>query len=474
MKRSACLMRPMWLLTTAVAGFSGQTQAQPASARPGADTVRGTVYDSLISAPLQGALVLGSTSAGGQVVQSFTDDGGRFELTASAPITSLTVYHDNFEFAGISGLGATRPPGTQPWRAQIATPSLSTIWSRVCERAMPQKGPVGIVYGTLRLSDDTTRVAGAPVRLDWEPVTFLEDLDKKRKDRAAVPVSSTVRSDESGEFFFCGIPEYSQAGIIAYAAGLSSSSVLILPDGRQVRRIDLVIADSAQQQQVRGVLTDENGLPVPEATVEIDGAAAQVISGADGSFVFNAIAPGSRMLAARKPGFLPAVLAIDVLTGVRGGQPLRISMQRGVTLEGVKITARRSFNHEAVEFNRRRLAGMASYLDAREIEKLPDIVSAFRSFPSLDVRVARNGDFSVLGNRINVSGTPGSMQMSQCAAHVYVDGVAEDENYLRVLPLLGLASIEVFSSEAFAPAKYAGFRGNCAVVLVWTKAFLIR
>lgn len=474
MKRSTHITRLISLFTTAMAAFSIQAQAQPTSASLGADTVRGVVYDSLTSAPLQGALVLGSSSAGGQVIQGFTDDAGRFELIASSPITSLTVYHDNFEFAGIGGLDASRPPGTQSWTARLATPSLPTIWARVCGQPMPQKGPAGIVYGTLRLSDDTTRVAGAPVRLDWEPVTFLEDLDRKRKDSPAAPVSSTVRSDGSGEFFFCGIPEYSQAGIIAYAAGLSSSSVLILPDGRQVRRVDLVIADSTQLQPVRGVLTDENGMPVPEATVEIDGAPAQVISGADGSFVFNAVAPGSRMLAARKPGFLPAVLAIDVLTGVRGGQTLRISMQRGVTLEGVKVTARRSFNHEAVEFNRRRLAGMASYLDAREIEKHTDIISAFRSFPSLNVSVARNGDFSVLGNRINVSGTPGSMQMSQCAAHVFVDGVAEDETYLRVLPLSGLASIEVFSSEAFAPARYAGFRGNCAVVLVWTKAFLIR
>lgn len=442
-----------------------------------ADTVRGVVFDSLLKAPLEGATVVGMAPGQDQALQATTDADGRFTLVASARVERLTVFHDDWERLGLTALDAVRPTGLARWTASLATPSLETLWLRLCERPLPAvRERPAIVYGTLRLADDSTRVAGASLTLGWEPDVYIED-QRAGKQNASQNTTAVTRSNAQGEFFFCGVPDAAHFGIVARGSGLASSEVLLLSDGRPVRRIDLVLGDTTQRAAVVGTLLDESGVPVRDATVTIDGVQTSVTTTGDGRFVFTAVPLGTRMLSARKLGYLPSVVPTEVVERSErsAARDLRITMQRGVTLEGVKVVARRALNREVVDFNRRRLSGIGRYMDNKELRNIPRIQDALRLFPSLTIRTANNGvDFAVLGRQMQASITTTSLSMSGCMASVFIDGIQGDTQFLSVFTPESIAAIEVYSNGAYAPIRFRGFADNCAVVLVWTLGYFLR
>lgn len=439
------------------------------------DTVRGVVFDSLLKAPLVGATVVATLGGSGESVSAVSDTVGLFTLVAPVRIERVAVYHDDLDRLGLSALDAIRPAGAGPWRVQVATPSLATMWLTLCERPMPPGNRTTIVFGTLRLGDNRTRVSGAAVVIGWEPDQLLlpERENDTRQDSLITNLTARTRSRSTGEFLFCGLPSFGQAGVQASGSALRSSAVLLLADGRPVRRVDLILGDSAVRASVQGRVTDGDGRAVADATVSVDGVETTVLTNANGEFILPQVPTGSRMLTARKVGFVPAVDVTDVLDN--GTRDVRLTVQRGITLDGVRITARRTLNRDAVDFNQRRLAGLGSYLDAKDVMKYPRLQDALRMFPSLTVLTANNGvDFQLLGRQKTATIAATSMSMSGCAAAIYTDGIVDSPNFVSLLPLESIASIEVFNNGAFAPARYRNFTDNCAVVLIWTKAYLSR
>lgn len=100
-----------------------------------ADTVRGVVYDSLAAAPLAGAFV----TAEGGTASAVTDSLGRFTLMADARIASVVVYHDVLDRLGLGALLARRA-GERAWAPRVATPSIETVWQRLCGTRRPSNG----------------------------------------------------------------------------------------------------------------------------------------------------------------------------------------------------------------------------------------------------------------------------------------------------------------------------------------------
>lgn len=445
-----------------------------------ADTVRGVVYDSLLKAPLQGALVLGSVPGQEQVAQATTDANGQFLLVAPGRIERLTVFHEELEQLGLA-LDARRGAEDMRWTPRLGVPSLATLWLRLCHRPIPATGEQpAIVYGTLRLADGSTRVAGAAVTLGWDPQVYTDE--RNRRGKASLPPATTalVRSDAQGEFVFCGVPDAGQYGIVARGSGLTSSDVLLLADGRPVRRVELVLGDSTRRATVIGRIFDEAGNPVSTATVTIDGVAGEVITGDDGRFGVRDVPLGTRMLSARKVGFLPAVVPTGVLeaSDLQPAREQRVSMQRGTTLEGVRVTARRTLNRESVEFNRRVLLGQGNFLTGRKLAAFPRLDAALQTMPGLMIGRTDNGpDFVILGRQqqLKVGDNKSIRSFGRCQATVYTDGVLEDPRFLSMPSIEGLAAVEVHPQPDFAPIRYRPINGgNCSVVLLWTKAFLSR
>jgi hypothetical protein len=165
----------------------------------------------------------------------------------------------------------------------------------------------------------------------------------------------------------------------------------------------------------------------------------------------------------RKVGYLPTLRTVDVLD--RGVRDLPLTLERGVTLDGVKVTARATISRDRQEFEERRRAGVSQVMDSTRLAQFPLLQSALRMYPSLVVQSGRSGvEFALLG-RITKA-------LVRCRVYVWVDGMLEDEDYLRRLPLENIAAMELFNTDALAPARFRTFGDTCNTLLVWTKGYL--
>lgn len=417
---------------------------------PISDTVRGFVYDSLLAEPLTGALV--TAMPGGETTVS--DSVGRFVLISAQPVELVQAVHAELDQIGLGEMRVARVQNAAARELVLATPSRRTIWQRLCGQVPPHDAMTGIVFGSVRDGDGRTLLGGVIVDLQWESLQMSADTMPRYETR-------TTRSDTSGQFLFCGVQEFGQAGIAARADARHSGNVLLYAEVRPVRRVDLVLgAINAPAVLVRGTVQDPQGAPVYDATVEIDGGEQPARTDSAGGFTVVRVPPGSRMMTVRKVGLLPTLRTVDVVETMA---PVTITMERGISLDGVTVTARRTVSRTLRDLMERRRAGIAGFLDSTRIMQFPRTQSVLRMIPSLTVHTAANGvDFTLRG-RLN------------CGASVYIDGVKVSTEDLAVLPMEDIATIESYGTDTFAPPQYRSFvEKPCAVILVWTKPRLKR
>ena len=377
---------PMPWPRCAVRVFAAFCSALPATvSAQAADTVRGVVYDSLLMAPIEGATVIGSSAGQDASSQVTTDRLGRFVLVSVLPLQRIAAYHESLEVLGVSALSAARPTATGPWQVALSTPSAETIWTRLCSGHRPRDGRGGIVFGTVRRAVDSLPVAAAQLELQWEDIRAM----RRPSDTAAVYAAVTTRSNAEGIFAFCGVQEFGQSGIVASAGSSRSAGVLIPADLRPVRRIDLTVGEPQSRGSVRGTVVDEDGRPVADANVLVDGLSEGGTTGKDGRFQLVDVPLGSRMMVARKVGHVPVYRPLNVSPASAGDLVLRL--ERGVTLEGVKVRARANVSRDRREFDERRLAGQAQLMDSTQLRNFTSLQTALRSYPSLNVVTANNG-----------------------------------------------------------------------------------
>ena len=109
------------------------------------DTVRGVVFDSLSGTPVEGAFV----SADGGEVSATTDSAGRFLLLSATRISRLVVYHELLDRVGLGALRAERGEVAGRWAPRLSTPSMESVWARLCSGRRPRNGLGGI--GSIRI-----------------------------------------------------------------------------------------------------------------------------------------------------------------------------------------------------------------------------------------------------------------------------------------------------------------------------------
>ena len=103
----------------------------------------------------------------------------------------------------------------------------------------------------------------------------------------------------------------------------------------------IVFAQGVQTGTLRGVVQDEQGLPVPSATVTIASPAVQatrtIVTDADGRYVFRALPPGDYAITADRESFAPATSAATVLLGL--DVEANVTLKVAGTRESVQVVA---------------------------------------------------------------------------------------------------------------------------------------
>jgi hypothetical protein len=412
--------------------------------RATADTVRGIVFDSLAGEPLVGAFVV--AMPGG--AQGVTDSAGRFVLYTDSIATRVTAYHGVLDQLGLGALVAERP-GNRGREVTLGTPSMSTLWPRLCDSPRPLAGRVVVFTGTARLADGSTRVAGASVIAQWPKPDYAIGGDDLR--------SREVRTDSLGNYLICGVEDFVDVSFAAVSKEYASGIVTVPADVRALRRLDLVLGRASDRGVVQGVVRSREGTPLADIQLALDGAAEPVATGADGRFRFTDVPLGSRMLYVRAVGYQPVGQLVEVMAGET--PPLTIPFDKLVQLEGVKVTARSSVRLDRQEFELRRKAGFARVVDSTMLARFPNVRAAIQQTQGVQVQAdARRptSEFVILGR-------------NGCPAYLYLDGTITSNDEVNRIPLENLAAVEFYPTLAFAPPRYQPLGDNCAVVLFWTK-----
>lgn len=421
-----------------------------ASPTPKRETIRGVVFDSLAFEPLASAFVVARPSGS----STTTDSLGRFTLLTEGEVTDLLVYHDALDRIGLGALGATRPDANKPWRdVSLATPSLATLWPMLCDSKRPTGTRSVIITGTARLSDNVTRLSGAKVIVQWIPLLAEEGEAQFR--------SVETVTDSIGNYAACGVEEFVEPSLIALSDELQSGVITMASDIRPIRRMDLVLANLADDQRasvVRGRVVNSQGGPMRDFAVSIDGREGMVITDPNGAFRLDSVPFGSRMLYARAIGFTPVGQIVDVVEGEIPA--LTIPVSETIEIEGVQITERLVLRRDRSEFELRRRAGIARYVDSTTIMRASTMRAALQAVPNVEIRP--------MGNRatteFEIRGRNG------CPAHIYLDGTLSDIETVNVMPRSSIAYVELYSSVAFAPGRFIRVMADdCAVAIFWTK-----
>jgi hypothetical protein len=446
-------VRPFVRLLTAagllVLAAAATARAQQGGAVP--DTIRGIVFDSLLHQPIPEATV----QANAGVYSTLTDKEGRFTLISPEKITHVTVFHDFLDRTGLGSLQADVTAKTSHSMMVLSTPSLATIWSELCPNKDFVKGRNGIIFGSVRGEDGTTRLAGAQVRVSW-------DFNAPGAVGAAARASD-AKTDATGTYYACGAPPNNNVYVLGYSSTLKSGAVTVQGDTLPLRRVNLVLGEFGKTATIHGTVRGADNQPIAGATIDIDGIAAEGRTNASGQFTMPEVPTGSRTMAVRTIGYAPLFQPIAVLASETNDVQVTMVAK---ALPGVNVTGRQNVSHLQLDFEQRRREGFGTFKDSTEIMKSTSIRSVFQGIPSLVITGTDVTSFSLF---TPIQSMSGNNPAAGCPANVYIDGQIADTQILISLPKDQIAAIEVYIRQEFAPAQYLLLSNNCGVVLVWTK-----
>ncbi len=419
--------------------------------------VVGTVYDSLLHAPLRGADVW----VRGSVQRVQTDADGRFRIDSLAPGRyTLLVSHPGLDSAGLFTLAVPLTiTGHDSLPVRVATPSLATLWQRRCGQDLTLRADSGLIFGFVQDAKTQDRLAGAGVLLRWLRIVQTDVVSVQTQPREV-----TARSDSTGTYYACGVARDMKIAVRGYAQRDSSGLIDVQLGARGIGRQDLqvALAPTRQPAVLRGQATTVEQTPVYGGRVSVREGASAVID-ADGSFIIRGVAPGTQWVNVQAIGRAPAAQAVDL----RPGDTAWLAVTLGplpVTLAPVRVFGQAS--RLVADFEERRRAGSALgyFRGEAEMAGMASVRSVLSSFPTIQlVRGQTNNDFMAL------LPNPGAGGRGWCLAALYIDGFLSDWDQVHIYKAQDLIGVEMYPRASSAPVQYQQVATGCGVVLIWTK-----
>jgi hypothetical protein len=456
--------------------------AAPLGAQSAPGRLEGTVVDSVHMRGLTGANVLAirvepqpAHSAG-----AATDARGRYRID-SLPAGRYMV---EFTSAVLDSLEITMParevtiePGRAA-RADFGLPSGRTLRAAACP-GIPLGAGKGAIVGRVLDAETDAPLTGARIVLAWREV----HVDRSTLQVATADRIGDVEADSLGRYRLCGVPTDEWLSLQVQHLGRAGSDVrLLVPDsaGVVLRHLSLSAAashpvaaaetgpdatgagaDSAPapltgSAAVRGVVRGVGGLPLADAQVRVLGAAGAVVSDSRGRFALGDLPSGTQVLEVRRIGYLLAQQPVELRSARTVSQDVRL--QRIVTLDSVRVLARRSRYREFEEHRKR--SGFGTFLTEEDIERRHPFESSdmFRMIPGF--RVSGYG----LDAQVQSSRGVGSMAMGPCRVNVVIDGMANQD--INLIHPSSIGAMEVYRAGQPAPVQYDS---RCGLIVVWSK-----
>lgn len=448
----------------------------PAARAQGSGSITGTVFDSLIGAPLAGAHVW----VRGIARSAVSDGHGRFRVDSLPPGSHVVAFeHADLDSIGLSSNAVRVDVAAGAVTSVVlATRSLATLRRAACgERHVGPFGDSSFVFGSVRDAETGVRLAGAVVFAGWSVISRTGD-----GGLVAAPQTVVARSDSVGTYYLCGVPADAPLTLLARADSFASGGVDARVGPRQLQRRDLAVsreplralaggprstaalADAGAATVVRrglavlrGTVADERGQPRAGATVTVDDAPVTATSDERGRFVLPGLPSGTRMVTARVVGYTAARHVVEL----RNRDTVTVTLQlRSITmLDTIQVVASARIARLHAEIDRRRSLHGGSVLLEEEIARRGNTRSLFFGMPNVMTFGTHSVQYQLVIQRTGAR---------WCEPAIFIDGNRASLPELQAYQNHHLVAIEVYPRSTGEIDRFAAPDG-CGVVLVWTK-----
>ena len=213
---------------------------------------------------------------------------------------------------------------------------------------------------------------------------------------------------------------------------------------------------------VKGTVRDSSGTPVEGAQISVTGAAMRGESGAGGEFQLAKATAGPLTIHARRIGFAPDSVRVNVLAGQ--SIPADITLRRlAIELRPVVILGRKEITGRMAGFYQRQSRGHGHFITREQVEKRnpSNMTDLFRMIPG--ARVETRG----FNNSVRFRG-------QRCAPLTWLDGspLYAGEFDLDSVDPRSFEGIEIYSGAASVPAEFQGGRNlssACGTIILWSR-----
>ena len=215
---------------------------------------------------------------------------------------------------------------------------------------------------------------------------------------------------------------------------------------------------------IAGVVTDSSGFPILGAHVTVDSVSFNAFTDENGRFLLGSLPPGVRRLSARRLGFQPAAVDVQVSSVERATVSLRmkalpISLAPVVVRpDRMRYTGRLAGYYERLE---KKGSGVFITRDQIDRENPSTLGQLLQHVPG--IRAVR-GRAGITGIR---------MRGRNCGPLVWIDGtpMPAAEADLDAFPPHTVQGIELYLGSTSAPMRYIHNRdrSSCGTILIWSR-----
>ena len=452
--------------------------------------ISGFVRDSLAGSPLVGAIVqlipAATPWAAGRTTKS--DAIGRYRVDSIPPGQYILGFeHPRLDTLGLDAITRTIEvvSSVRVMRADLAIPGGRTFVTSLCG---PSVDSAGAVIGRVFAATEGELIAEGSVVVRWAQMRF----DAGGVGRTMM--QTVAKFGEDGRYVACGVPTgapvlvSARAGTGAAVRGSSSEIELSFAPGVPLLHRNLLVALRPAESvassgtatsgttpatparsstrtgsaRLNGRVTASDGAPVTGARVRAIDTDLEATTDTAGRFRITGLPAGTRALEVVAIGYTPVRTSADLRPDREATATISVGT-RIATLAAVNV---KSTTPDRGGFLTRRAAGRGYFMDGNMLEArgAQNVSQALVMAPSL----RGNGFDTTNPTRPIVSGR------SNCKPTTYFDGMLMRDGLGGVDDLVTVrrvGGIEVYANAGEAPPQFNA-NGNCAVILVWSRAYV--
>ena len=468
------------VLVAAIVAEPTGAQSQPAA------RLRGTVFDSVGKAPLANAAVRVFRSENvSEGVDVRTDSVGFFTVPSLRTGTWLLSFlHPRLDSLRLEPpLARIDIVEAGEIEVVLAVPSARSLAATLCGGRLEDS--TAVVVGEVRDASERRPITAATVQVSWPEWVF------GKRSMGKEVVTREARSDSSGQFVLCNVPQATTVNAVAFSAADSTGTIEL-----DVPRTDYVVADFVVDRSlehgrpalassgevdvrrgrgvVRGTVMTPDGRPLVNAVARVLGSGSTVRTDSAGTFRITDAIAGTQTLEVRAVGFEPQRKSLLLYPGAAATVAMT-AVRSTVRLDTVRVFAGRTIPPTVYRLEQRWRQGFGVIMDAETIQERTSsrISSVLYGIPGV-----RLGMQMGPGNSIWMRGSNGK----ECRPTIFLDGfpfsavssespskgISFDLTIDDLMLPADVAALEIYARPTSVPGEFFT-GGNCGAIVVWTK-----